>query len=559
MNMKQYTDLVRKCLTQGNIRTDRTNTGTISIFGPQMEFDLSKGFPLDTGRQLFLRGILEENFWMLRGSTDNNELVERRVHIWDEWCNTEVEFDDDFDSRPIVYVEPRIKDYTSYYKPDSSGVSAPNGTIDDKLRSQWIKMMDRCYNPSAHNYRYYGGRNIFVDARWHILQNFINDVKQLPNWKHKLADWNNYNLDKDYFSSNCYSRETCLWLSKQENGIYGSTNSTIIVVFPNGHVELFISVSQCAEELEVSRSSVHRFTKSVPEVLKGENKKLKGIRFGILSQPFRYAIPKIGDLGPIYGKQWRFWGEEKITKATVLEIVNSNLNDEVQMFTELSNLFKNNGIHYYSIAQRIGIAEDMLAAGVAEKFTQADLDELKAYCQNTQSEEGAALTAFGKERVNMRLARFGIPKTTTRRATIDQITKLIDDLKKRPNSRRHVVSAWNVAALPDESLTPHQNVMAGKMALAPCHALFQFYVEDRSIQDMVAELPENVQQEFKWFKKDNDLIHLAQDMLSLDALPQPAYYEAMFNFEKREKLMSFFSERGIKTKKLSCKLYQRSH
>jgi thymidylate synthase len=61
---------------------------------------------------------------------------------------------------------------------------------------------------------------------------------------------------------------------------------------------------------------------------------------------------------------------------------------------------------------------------------------------------------------------------------IDQIQQVIEQLKKTPNSRRIIVSAWNVADLPDESMSPQQNVAQGKMALAPCHAFFQFYVAD---------------------------------------------------------------------------------
>ncbi len=61
---------------------------------------------------------------------------------------------------------------------------------------------------------------------------------------------------------------------------------------------------------------------------------------------------------------------------------------------------------------------------------------------------------------------------------IDQIQQVIEQLKKTPNSRRMIVSAWNVADLPDESISPQQNVSQGKMALAPCHAFFQFYVAE---------------------------------------------------------------------------------
>jgi len=61
---------------------------------------------------------------------------------------------------------------------------------------------------------------------------------------------------------------------------------------------------------------------------------------------------------------------------------------------------------------------------------------------------------------------------------IDQITELVEQIKSRPNSRRLIVSAWNVAELPDEAISPQENVAEGKMALAPCHAFFQFYVAD---------------------------------------------------------------------------------
>jgi len=64
------------------------------------------------------------------------------------------------------------------------------------------------------------------------------------------------------------------------------------------------------------------------------------------------------------------------------------------------------------------------------------------------------------------------------KGTIDQISEIIQLLKTTPNSRRIIVSAWNVADLPDESISPQENVKTGKMALAPCHAFFQFYVAD---------------------------------------------------------------------------------
>ena len=69
--------------------------------------------------------------------------------------------------------------------------------------------------------------------------------------------------------------------------------------------------------------------------------------------------------------------------------------------------------------------------------------------------------------------------------TIDQIARVIDGINNNPNSRRHIVSAWNVAYLPDESMAPHENAAEGRMALATCHALFQFYVADGKLSCLV--------------------------------------------------------------------------
>jgi thymidylate synthase len=83
--MKQYLDLLRHIMEHGATKTDRTGTGTKSVFGYQMRFDLSLGFPLMTTKKMFTRGITEELLWFLRGDSNIKYLVDRDVHIWDEW------------------------------------------------------------------------------------------------------------------------------------------------------------------------------------------------------------------------------------------------------------------------------------------------------------------------------------------------------------------------------------------------------------------------------------------------------------------------------------------
>jgi thymidylate synthase len=122
--MQQYHDLMRQVLEHGTRKTDRTGTGTLSIFGAQLRFDLARGFPLVTTKKLHLKSIIHELLWFLAGDTNVRYLRENGVSIWDEWA------DENGELGPVYGHQWR-----SWPAPDGSGIDQISQVLADIRRT----------------------------------------------------------------------------------------------------------------------------------------------------------------------------------------------------------------------------------------------------------------------------------------------------------------------------------------------------------------------------------------------------------------------------------------
>lgn len=335
--MRQYLDVMRQILETGNKRGDRTGTGTLSLFGLQMEFDLQKGFPLVTTKRVWFHGVAIELLWFLSGSTNIKFLKDNNVGIWNKWADDAGELGPVYGSMwrrfgatpdSIPQPKPKLK---KGIKPTYLNVGNGSGcSLQHIFGKTWEGMMGRCYDSNNIMYSYYGGRGVHVCDRWLEFKSFAEDVSRLPGWENKKRDIRLYVLDKDGRGNGfVYSPESCQWITHAENAS--------------------------------------------------------------LQSKYRYKVERDGF-------EYEFTNSSHFCRE--MDIDNRNFHD---LWTEPKE---------------------------------------------------------GKRRYG-----FQIVSREPIKPGVDQISRVINDIRTNPNSRRLIVSAWN----------PY---WVDYMALPPCHSFFQFYVRD---------------------------------------------------------------------------------
>ena len=168
--MKQYLDFIRYILENGEKKEDRTGVGTISTFGYQMRFDLSKGFPLLTTKKVFLRGIIHELLWFIRGETNIRPLVLENVKIWNDWPYKKYKESTEYKGETMDEFIEKIKE-------------------DEEFAKVWGEL-GPVY---GHEWRHFDGQDCYIDQ----LAWVINEIKTNPNSRRLIVNsWQAAYVDK---------------------------------------------------------------------------------------------------------------------------------------------------------------------------------------------------------------------------------------------------------------------------------------------------------------------------------------------------------------------------
>ena len=168
--MKAYHDLIHRVLAEGVHKEDRTGTGTLSVFGHQMRFDLQAGFPMMTTKKLHLKSILHELIWFIRGETNIRYLCQNSVRIWDDWPYAKYKASGDFQGEDIRAFAERIAE-------------------DSAFAEKWGEL-GPVY---GHQWRSWPGPNGAVDQ----LKQVLEDLRRNPDSRrHIVSAWNPGYIDQ---------------------------------------------------------------------------------------------------------------------------------------------------------------------------------------------------------------------------------------------------------------------------------------------------------------------------------------------------------------------------
>lgn len=234
VTMKQYHDMIKRVRDEGAETSDRTGTGTTSVFGHQTRFNLQEGFPLVTTKRVPFKSVVAELEWFLSGNTNNNRLRDLGATIWDEWANPDgglgpiygamwrrwpvgrpdttyvddlshLEDDTDLPDRPLIKTEDNPTPHTPKTTRLHAGLVV---TEEEKVvNKDEIELWTKLYSNR--------GLNITICERWYDLKAFVEDLSQTPGYEIWKANQNDYVLSLNYHNATYYGPGTCIFIPKK--------------------------------------------------------------------------------------------------------------------------------------------------------------------------------------------------------------------------------------------------------------------------------------------------------------------------------------------------------
>ena len=290
----QYQNLITDILTNGHSRNDRTGTGTIGSFVKHLTFDLRDGLPALNTKQVGTKWALLETLWMFQlGESDTSFLDEHNVSIWDEWKVGSLDYTN------VVFIPKRVMELNYPLLPESIKPKLPDSWKTDEnyvLANLLINIIKECYEDPHSNKQ--------VHSDWHVLERFIRDVQCLPNYNEFRKNPDDYVLSLEYYQSNVYSINTCIFLRRDDHIRYKGGRETYVPVINTelNSLSLFIKPEDY---------SYSQFKKELPEnhkVFKNLNNPKGGFRYKI-----KYTV------GNVYGSYIRGKGDNQVDQIAYVD------------------------------------------------------------------------------------------------------------------------------------------------------------------------------------------------------------------------------------------------
>lgn len=521
--MTPYLTLLKSILENGTKRMDRTGTGTLAIFGAQMRFNLKNGeLPLVTTRKIFTRGLVEELLWMIQGSTTNRTLIDKDVHIWDEWGVKGADIRKPASERHQLQKAHAFNGNRDMRFEYNSAASAGDlGLIYGGLWRRWPTMSDRW---------------ILVERRDEVVEgdveipSYVTDVSRLPPLAPTVfpKQWENqgvpFELLGEYLDG---KRKTYVIQFAGSKALRRVSHRELLSgSISDAHRPVIFDVACIGQISNVISSPLYSLWMRMISRCYDPGNSHYGYegRNGISVHPrwrcFENFYRDVKSL-PNY-ENWVQHPDQYELSVLYYDARQYGPNTAVLLTHEDIQRYRSNKL--YKVINPKGIAELYMGEVDLARGVGVKLKELNAHLTHENKLRKLAnhdIQVIEKSEGN---------SNWRRRIYVDQLADLIAGLKKKPFSRRHIITAWNPTVLPDESKSPQANVAEGNQALTACHCMFQFFVRELSREEKIAML------------RSRNMHTLA------DALDQ---------MESGEEFNEMYAGSSLPTKALSCQLYQR--